>query len=51
MTKEVQLHLTESYNNIIRKAGSNKAQDEEDNAPIEDPRILSQFEDDKKGSL
>ena len=27
----------------------NRAQDEKDSAPIEDPRIVSQFEEDKKG--
>ena len=46
----MQSKLTESYNHVLDKAGLNKAQDELDSAPIENPRILSQFEDDHKGS-
>jgi len=43
------MKLTESFNSLMDKAGANKALDEKDSAPIEDPRIESQFEPDKRG--
>lgn len=44
------MKLTESFNSLMNKAGANKAQDERDCVPIEDSRIETQFEPDKRGS-
>ena len=42
-------HISESYNGLVHKAISNKAQDELDSVPMVDPRIKSQFELGKQG--
>ena len=39
LTKDVQKRLTDSYNNLIQKAKSNRDADEKDVVPIEDSRV------------